>query len=277
MLIRIHTLTVAVTPVRCMLTFVGLGLYDERSITIRGREAIAAADRIVAEEYTSRLVGTDLDNLAEYHDTEIEALDRDGVEIDPSDILDDAATRSVVFLTGGDPMISTTHVDLRLRAIDRGIETDIVHGASVATAAPGLAGLQNYRFGKATTVPFPGTFGDDGPPASVIDTIAENRSRGLHTLVYLDLDEAGARALSASTAAEMLSAELGDNLGVVVARAGSDAPLVTADSLHALAKDSFGPPLHVLIIPGRLHPIEADALRTLADAPEDLVAAHAAE
>ncbi|TKX76957.1 diphthine synthase, partial [Halorubrum sp. SD626R] len=28
-----------------MLTFIGLGLYDERSVTVEGREAIRAADR----------------------------------------------------------------------------------------------------------------------------------------------------------------------------------------------------------------------------------------
>jgi len=43
-----------------MLTFVGLGLYDERSVTVEGREAIAAADRVVAEFYTSRLAGASL-------------------------------------------------------------------------------------------------------------------------------------------------------------------------------------------------------------------------
>ena len=40
-----------------MLTFVGLGLYDERSVTIRGREAIRGADRVFAEWYTSHLAG----------------------------------------------------------------------------------------------------------------------------------------------------------------------------------------------------------------------------
>jgi diphthamide biosynthesis methyltransferase len=53
-----------------MLTFIGLGLYDERSITVEGREALAAADRAFAEFYTSRLVGTTVEELAAYHDTE---------------------------------------------------------------------------------------------------------------------------------------------------------------------------------------------------------------
>ncbi len=44
-----------------MLTFVGLGLYDERSVTVAGRDAIRDADRVFAEFYTSRLIGTDID------------------------------------------------------------------------------------------------------------------------------------------------------------------------------------------------------------------------
>jgi len=67
-----------------MLTFIGLGLYDERSITVEGREALRSADRVF-EFYTSRLVGADVDDLEAYHDTEIEVRAREGVEQDPGD------------------------------------------------------------------------------------------------------------------------------------------------------------------------------------------------
>ena len=49
-------------------------------------------------------------------------------------------------------MIATTHLDLRLRAIDMGIETRIVHAPSISSAVAGLSGLQNYKFGKSITV-----------------------------------------------------------------------------------------------------------------------------
>ena len=61
-----------------MLTFVGLGLYDERSITVEGREALRAADRAFAEFYTSKLVGATVEELESHHDTEIEVRDRAG-------------------------------------------------------------------------------------------------------------------------------------------------------------------------------------------------------
>ena len=46
-----------------MLTFVGLGLYDERSVTAEGRAAVADADHVFAEFYTSTLAGATLDDL----------------------------------------------------------------------------------------------------------------------------------------------------------------------------------------------------------------------
>jgi diphthine synthase len=161
-------------------------------------------------------------------------------------------------------MISTTHVDLRLRAHDRGIETQVVHGTTAQTAASSLTGLQNYRFGKATTLPFEETHG--GVPDSVVETIEENRERDLHTLVYLDIDGEAETYLRGDDAAALLADPLSDSLGVVVGQAGSDDPTVRADRLSALAEESFGPPLHLLVIPGELHPIERDALETLAGA-----------
>ncbi|MFY4816086.1 diphthine synthase, partial [Haloarcula sp. AONF1] len=170
-----------------MLTFIGLGLYDERSVTVEGREALREADRVFAEFYTSRLVGADVADLEASHDVDIEVRDRAGVERDPEPILEAAASGDAAFLTAGDTMISTTHTDLRLRAEERGIETRVVHGVTAQSAASSLTGLQNYRFGKATTLPFPYAHGGDDVPASVVETIEANRERGLHTVVYLDI------------------------------------------------------------------------------------------
>jgi diphthine synthase len=248
-----------------MLSFIGLGLYDERSITIRGRDALADADRAFAAWYTSRLAGTDVDTLEATPDIEIEVRDRTGVEQDPGPILNAAEAGHAAFLTAGDTMISTTHVDLRLRAEKRGIDTQVIHGTTAQTAASSLTGLQNYRFGKATTLPFEETHG--GVPDSVVETIDTNRERGLHTLVYLDIDGANERFMTGDVAADLLADPLDNPLGVVVGQAGSDHPTVRADRLAALAGESFGDPLHLLLVPGELHPIEQDALSALAGAP----------
>lgn len=271
-----------------MLTFVGLGLYDERSITIQGEAAIGNADRVVAEFYTSKLAGTSIEALEAYHETAIEVLDRPAVEEDGQSIIEDAIDRSVAFVTAGDPMISTTHVDLRIAAARQGIETQVIHGTTAESAAASLTGLQNYRFGKATTLPFPYVHGScmdadpaDRVPGSVLDTIRANVTRGLHTLVYLDIkvgigpsgpDPDHEAYLTASQAATLLSPVLGeDRLAVGVARAGSDSPLVTANALTTLTNYDFGPPLHLLVIPGDIHHIEREALAILGDAPDSVL------
>jgi diphthine synthase len=254
-----------------MLTFVGLGLYDERSITIEGQEALADADQVFAEFYTSRLSGATIEELEAYHDISIEVRDRAGVEQEPEPILDSAETEQVVFLTAGDPMISTTHVDLRLRASERDIETRIVPGTTAAAAASSLTGLQNYRFGKATTLPFPYAHGGDSVPQSVIETIDDNRTRGLHTLCYLDIKAERGEFMTASTGAKLLGEGYTDTLAVAVCRAGSSDPLVTGDRLSGLAQRDFGEPLHLLVVPGDLHHMESDALRELADTPDSVI------
>jgi diphthine synthase len=271
-----------------MLTFVGLGLYDERSVTLAGRDAIRGADRAFAEFYTGRLAGATVADLEASHGVDVEVRDRPGVEEDPEPILAAAEAGDAVFLSAGDPMVATTHVDLRLRAAERGIETRVVHGTSAETAAASLSGLQNYRFGKATTLPFPRAHGARAPdtaggertgagsvPDSVLETVAANRERGLHTLVFLDI-EAGTGPSNpgpdheAFLTADRAAAMLGDHLagvGVAIARAGGPDPVVAADSLSALAERSFGEPLHLLVLPGDLHVVEHDALVELAGAP----------
>ncbi|APW97882.1 diphthine synthase [Halobiforma lacisalsi AJ5] len=259
-----------------MLTFIGLGLYDERSITVEGREALRNADRVYAEFYTSELIGTTIEDLEAHHGVEIEVRDRAGVEQEPDDMLEAAASEDVAFLTAGDTMISTTHVDLRLRARDRGIETRVIHGITAQTAASSLTGLQNYRFGKATTLPFPYAHGADGLPGSVTDTLEANREDGLHTVVYLDIKVGHELTeddeyMTADVGADLLAEEYPDMVGVVVARAGSPDPLVEAGTMTELADREFGDPLHLLVVPGDCHPLEADALVELAGADrEDL-------
>lgn len=252
-----------------MLTFVGLGLYDERSVTIEGREAIRDADRVFAEFYTSKLAGATVADLEEYHDTSIEVRDRSGVEQEPAPVLDAAETGAAVFLTAGDTMISTTHIDLRLRARERDINTRVIHGTTAETAAASVTGLQNYRFGKATTLPFPYP-GSEGVPDSVLETIEANRERGLHTLVYLDIKAEREEYMTANVAARMLADDWEpETLAVAVCRAGGPDPVVRADRLESLSGAEFGSPLHLLIVPGKLHHVEREALRRLAGAPED--------
>jgi diphthamide biosynthesis methyltransferase len=61
-----------------------------------------------------------------------------------------------------------------------------------------------------------------------------------------------------------------ETLAVVVARAGSEKPLIRADRIMSLVAEDFGGPLHCLMIPGKLHFLEAEALVILGGAPEEI-------
>ena len=232
-----------------MLTFVGLGLYDETDISLKGLDRCRKADHIYLEEYTSRLMGTSVAALVALYGRPVTPVSSDDLENSPGDLLEQARFGDVVLLTAGDPMVSTTHADLRIRAALAGIGTSIVHGASIASAVCGLTGLQNYRFGKSCSVPYP-----EGRwlPVTPVEVIGENLARNLHTLVYLDIRED--RYMTISEAIPLLERMKGDSdirmdLFVGVARAGSDRPVVRAGPGPELVREDFGPPLHVLVVP----------------------------
>ena len=261
-----------------MLTFIGLGLYDEKDITVKGLEAIRKADSIYAEFYTSHLIGTTIEKMEEFYGRKVTVLAREEVEQDPS-WLAGAKDKNVVFLTGGDAMVATTHIDLRLRAIDLGIGTAIIHAPSITSAVSGISGLQNYRFGKSTTIPFPYTRKDRTVVSEApYDTIKMNKRNDLHTLVFLDIDrEKGfmdiKMAISLLLDMEDRRGEgiLTNTIAVGIARAGSESPVAHADLIRRLKEYDFGRPLHILIIPASLHFIEAEALVKLCGAPAEIM------
>lgn len=257
-----------------MLVFIGLGLRGGE-ISLRGIREARGADAVYAELYTSLVPGLDLKQLEQKIGKPIKIVGREVVEGRPDEILEASKKGRVAFLVPGDPMMATTHVDLRLRAAKSGIETRIIHAASIASSAPGLAGLQSYKFGPSATVPFP-----DNPSTRPYEVLAENRQRGLHTLLLLDLRAEQGRSMSANEAIKIMLGLEGkikkraftlDTLAVVVARAGSDDVVIKAGRVGELGKLDFGPPPHVLIVPGKLHFMEAEALKVFAGAPEEAV------
>jgi diphthine synthase len=133
------------------LSFIGLGLYDERDISLKGLEAIKSCDKLFAEFYTAALAGTSLTKLEQKFGKPIKVLTREEVE-QTDNILKAAKKHNVAFLCQGDPLTATTHIELLLEAKELGIATEIIHGASIAVSVPGLLGLQYYKFGRTTTI-----------------------------------------------------------------------------------------------------------------------------
>ncbi|TRO51081.1 diphthine synthase, partial [Candidatus Bathyarchaeota archaeon] len=138
------------------LVFVGLGLNDEKGISLQGIEEIKTADHVFLELYTNFLPDFSIQRFKGIINKQVHIVTRYDLEEKNGTLILKAAEESkTVFLVPGDPFIATTHMAIRVEAERRGVKTRIVHGASVLSAIIGLSGLHNYKFGKTVTVPFP--------------------------------------------------------------------------------------------------------------------------
>ena len=255
------------------LVFIGLGLNDEKGISLKGLEETKSADHIFMETYTSLMPDFSLERLEALCNKKIQEVSRSDLEDkNGTVILEAAKTGKTVFLVPGDPFIATTHVTLRIDAEKQGIKTRIVHGASIMSAIISLSGLHNYKFGKTVTIPFPENFSE-----TPYNVIAQNKKMGLHTLCLLDLKAIEKQFLDINQAIKMLlSVEEKNKKGVItqdtvavgVARAGSNNPCLKADFLKDLVLFDFGEPPYSLIFPGDLHFMEVDSLIAFAGAPD---------
>ncbi|KAJ4341182.1 diphthine synthase [Didymella glomerata] len=264
-----------------MLYLVGLGLADEKDVTVRGLEIIKKAERVYLESYTAVLL-VDKEVLESFYGRSVTIADREMVESASDDILADADKVDVAFLVVGDPYGATTHTDLVLRARELSIPTRSIPNASILTSI-GTTGLQLYNFGQTVSMVF---FLDNWKPASFYDRVAENARIGLHTLVLLDIKvkeqslENMARGRKiyepprymtvAQCAAQMLEVEEEikmegvygrESLAVGVARVGSENEKIVAGTLEELCDADLGAPLHSLVLLGRrTHDLERDFL-----------------
>lgn len=238
------------------LYFIGLGLNDEKDISLKALEIIKKCDFAYLESYTSKL-NVSINDLEKLYDKKIIKAGRDMVENKAEKtILKQAKEKSIAFLVVGDPMAATTHVDLFLRAKKLDIKTKIIHNASVLTAV-GITGLELYKFGKTTSIPF-----NNENIKSPIETLKNNQKFGLHTLFLLDLDPENNKFLTITQAAEyLLKNKVKENTkAVACASLGSDNPYIKYDSLENLKKLKIKEFPQCLIIPGKLHFMEEEAL-----------------
>ncbi len=220
-----------------MLHIVGLGL-DDGEITQKGLEAVEDAEKVFAEFYTNTET-VDLERLEEETCSEIEKLSREEVEREDR-IIESAKETDTAFLVSGNALTATTHYDIKHRAEQDGIETNVVHAPSIFTSIA-ETGLNVYKFGRTVTLP------KEGEPSSIVKHIEKNDSIDLHTLVLLDID------YNASKAAEKL-VSMDENLGprkvVVLERANLETQNVSVMTLEEAAKQEFGDTPHSIIFVG---------------------------
>ena len=288
------TTTTTLLPllIKRMLHLIGLGLGNEKDITVNALDAIRRCGRIYLENYTSVLCCS-AETLERFYEREITVCDRAFVESDGVDgMLKRAEEEDVAFLVVGDCFAATTHADLVLRAHEKNVKVKTYYNASIMNACAG-SGLQLYNFGKTVSLCF---FTKTWKPDSFYDSIKMNKSNGgLHTLVLLDIRvkeptvEAlctgkkiyePARFMSVSTAArQMLYVENEvrkegvyneDSMVVATARVGQEDERFISCTLKEMCRINAGGPLHSLILVGtEVHELEENMLKHYRAKPED--------
>jgi len=260
-----------------MFYLVGLGLFDEKDISLKGLECLKNVDKIYAEFFTSRLFGSNFDKIEELVGQKIEVLVRSEVE-EEHKFIDEAKSSDVALITGGDPLIATTHSEFLVQCSKKEIDFEVIHGSSILSSAPAISGLQGYKFGKVTTIPFPDY---NFYPKSPYFAIEENLKSDLHTLVLLDIQAHNDRYMTINQGFEYLinikdsldydGLITEETLAMGIARVGSKDVCVKAGKIADLINFNFGEPLHCIIIPSKLHIVEAEYLVEIAGADSDIL------
>jgi len=247
-----------------MLSFVGLGISGFESIPIEGLEAISKADIVYLEQFTSPIGKSDVDKIQNAIKGEFIPAKRWLVE-DGKEILEKSKEKNVVLLAYGDPYIATTHIELRTRAIELKIETRSIHASSSLTSMIGECGLHFYKVGKIATI-----MSEMKSLTYPYYIIYKNIIEGNHTVLLLEYNQNKDFFLDPNDALkELLETEEGQgrkvltesSYAIVASRIGFKDQTIVSGKISSLAQTNFGKPPHTVIIPGRLHFTESDALK----------------
>ena len=246
-----------------MLYLIGIGLNDEKDISVKGLEVVKKCDKVYLESYTSRLACS-VSKLEELYGKKIILADREIVEKKAEEtILKDSLEGDCAFLVIGDVFGATTHLDLWTRATEKGIKCEIIHNASILNVI-GVIGLELYKYGKATSIPF-----ENENVVSPYIVFSNNHKIGLHTLFLLDLRPDEDRFMTIKEAIEFLErVEEKEQKGLIseemiaigCAHLGSKDQTIICASLKELKEKDFGVAPYCLIIPGKMHFMEEEAL-----------------
>ena len=258
-----------------MLWFVGLGISGTRSIPIEVVKIIQKADFVYLESFTSPIYKQQEEEIKNIVSGSFKIAKRWLVE-DGQEILKASKSSTVVLLSYGDPYIATTHIELRTRAKLEKIETNTIHSASAITSMIGEAGLQFYKVGRIITI-----MNEKKSVITPYTSIFKNLIQGLHSVILLEYNQDENYFLDPKDAISSLmdvekeqkrNVVNNDTFAIVASRIGFETQKITSGKFSNLLKVDFGEPPHSIIITGKLHFTESDAINVLTeclDKPSD--------
>jgi len=251
-----------------MLWFIGLGVSGPDSIPKEVGKIIQKADLVYLESFTSPIYKEHEEDIKNLVNGNFKIAKRWLVE-DGQEILKAAKNSTVVLLSYGDPYIATTHIELRTRAKLENIETKTAHSASAITSMIGEVGLQFYKVGRIVTI-----MSEKKSITTPYRIIFKNLIEGIHSVILLEYNQDENFFLDPKDAIlSLLDAEkeqkrnvVNENtFAVVVSRIGLKTQKITSGKFTNLLKTNFGEPPHSIIITGKLHFTESDAISVLTE------------
>jgi diphthine synthase len=251
-----------------MLWFIGLGISGFKSIPIEAIDILGKADIVYLEQFTSPISNADIKKIKDATKGEFKFGKRWLVE-DGNEILNNAKKKKVVLLSYGDPYIATTHIELRERAIKEKIKTFSIHGSSSLTSMIGECGLHFYKIGRIATI-----MSEMKSLTTPYYVIYKNLIEGNHSVLLLEFNEDKKFFLEPNVALEgLVETEQGqrrnvitkDTFVIVASRIGFKDQSIICGKISSLKKIDFLKPPHTIIIPGRMHFTESDALKVLSN------------
>ena len=251
-----------------MLWFIGLGITGISELSNNTISIIKNAEIVYLESFTSPISEDEKIQLKNISTGKFKVTKRWLVE-DGNEILDNAKEKETVLISYGDPYIATTHLELKTRAIQDNIETKTIHSSSIISSLIGEAGLHYYKVGKVLTIM------DD--PKSIItpyNTIFDNLLNRIHSVILLEYNEDKSFFLEPQNALSMLldceekqkrKIISSETFGIVASRIGKNDQRIISGNIGNLIKNKFGEPPHSIIIPGKLHFTESDAVKMVTE------------
>lgn len=234
-----------------MLYLIGLGL-NEKSLSKEAIEILKRCKRVYLDTYTVDFPYT--------HQALIDEIGKKFVvanreKVENLEIVDEAKKMDVALLVYGSPLTATTHITLIEEAILSGIKYKVMNNASVLDAVA-ETGLQLYKFGKITSMPY---WKKSYEPDSFMEVVKENQSIKAHTLLLIDIGLEIRKAIQQlEKAAKNHEVKL-DKL-IVCQSLGTKKQKILYRNMEEIKEFSGVQKPYCIIIPGELHFMEKKML-----------------
>lgn len=236
-----------------MLYLIGLGL-NEKSCSKEAIEILKRCKRVYLDTYTVDFPYT--------HQALIDEIGKkftpaDRTKVESLEIVGEAKKMDVALLVYGSPLTATTHITLIQEAIASGIKYRVMNNASILDAIA-ETGLQLYKFGKITSMPY---WKKSYEPDSFMEIVRDNLSIKAHSLILIDINMEIKKTIEQlEKAAKIHNVKL--NKMIICQCLGTKRQKIMYRDLEEIKEFSGVQKPYCIIIPGELHFLEKEFLKT---------------